>query len=585
MSLACLSLEATAASTFFRDVRVFDGQEIRERTSVLVVDGLIKEVGNVKAPNDAIVIDGRGKTLLPGMIDAHVHNFNAVGQRQALRFGVTTQLDMFTDKALLNNFKLARDSLAPTDLADVFSAGTLVTAPGGHGTQFGLRIPTLPPGADAVAFVIDRVKEGSDFIKLVLEDGTAFNGQIRMGSLDTASLVAAIKTAHDHNKIAVVHVSTEADAMRALEAGADGLAHSFFDKPASDEFVKLAREKKAFVIATLSVNATMAGSAVNRTLSADADLKPFLVSPQVSQLAGTFGMLSVPPALANSTETVRKLHAAGVAVLVGSDAANPGTTYGVTVHGEMELFVKAGMKPIEALRAATGATAKAFRLDDRGAIATGKRADLVLLDGDPTARIEATRRIAGIWKNGTQIKRDPTPLPPPSTAPIAPAGFPISDFESGKATGLYGFWSVTTDAIRGGKSTAAISVVDGGAQGSGKALRMTGIVADGTAVWSGALFNPGARPFSAVNFANRKEITFWIRGDGRTYQVMLFSGQSMQEPPSYQFVATSKDEWKQVRIPLDQFAGADISRLFAVAIVASSPIGSFDALIDSFGIE
>ncbi|HTE39382.1 MAG TPA: amidohydrolase family protein, partial [Steroidobacteraceae bacterium] len=523
-AIAGTAVDASAASTLFKDVRVFDGQEVRQQTSVLVVDGLISAVGNVRAPADAVIVDGKGKTLLPGLIDAHVHNFDPSGQREALRFGVTTQLDMFTDKALLPEFKRGRESLTATDLADVFSAGTLVTAPRGHGTQFGLRIPTLAPGADAAAHVNDRVKEGSDFIKLVLEDGAAFGGQLRFGSLDTASLQAAIKAAHENNKLAVVHVSTEADAIRALEAGADGLAHSFYDKAASDEFVKLAKQKNAFVIATLSINASAAGSNVNKALAGDPDLKPYLLPVQANRLAGSLlGLNSMPAALSSSTETVRKLDVAGVAVLVGSDAANPGTTYGVTVHGEMELLVAAGMTPIEALRAATSATAKAFRLADRGRIAPGKRADLLLVEGDPTTRIQATRRIVGIWKNGSQLKREPTPAPVASTAPIAPPGFPISDFEQGKPNGLYGSWLITTDAMRGGKSTAAMNIVDGGAESSNKALRMTGTVAESPIPWSGAMFNPGPQPYAAVNFSGRKQLSFWIRGDGRPYQVMVFS--------------------------------------------------------------
>jgi hypothetical protein len=172
-----------------------------------------------------------------------------------------------------------------------------------------------------------------------------------------------------------------------------------------------------------------------------------------------------------------------------------------------------------------------------------------------------------------------------STAPIAPQGFPIADFESGKATALYGLWDVTTDAIAGGKSKATINVVDGGAENSNKALRIAGTIADGGVVWAGVMFHPGRAQFAPVNFSGRTHVSFWIRGDGRTYQVMLFTGLSREGTPSVRWANTIKGEWKHVRIPLTEFPGADISRLLAVAIVAGMPAGEFETTIDSFGIE
>src|SRR5207302_10936109 len=129
---------------------------------------------------------------------------------------------------------------------------------------------------------------------------------------------------------------------------------------------------------------------------------------------------------------------------------------------ELELMVREGLTPTQALEAATSAPAKAFHLDDRGAIAQGKRADLVLLDGDPTTDIKATRKIAAVWEAGVPInraawragvdkrfeeaeKRKNTP---------APAGAEwgwVSDFEGGKADAQVGSWSVSTDGRVGRK--------------------------------------------------------------------------------------------------------------------------------------
>src|SRR4029077_12579152 len=154
-------------------------------------------------------------------------------------------------------------------------------------------------------------------------------------------------------------------------------------------------------------------------------------------------------------------------LLAGTDAPNPGTAHGASIHRELELLVQAGLTPIEALTAATAAPARAFHLDDRGRIVPGLRADLLLVKGDPTADITATRDIVSVWKFGVEADR------PAYRAAVekanasrasAPAGSEsglVSDFEDGKATAKYGAgWDISTDSVAQGKSTAAMKVID-----------------------------------------------------------------------------------------------------------------------------
>ena len=154
-----------------RDVRVFDGERFVDGMTVRVRDGLIADVGaDVALPAGMDAIDGRGRTLLPGLIDGHVHTWGDA-RRDALRFGVTTMLDMFSDPAQLPDARREReDPASPAVAADLYSAGLLATADGGHGTQFGIAVPVLRAPADAGAWVDARVAEGSDWIKLVRED-------------------------------------------------------------------------------------------------------------------------------------------------------------------------------------------------------------------------------------------------------------------------------------------------------------------------------------------------------------------------------------------------------------------------------
>ena len=117
-----------------RDVRLFDGERVLEQATVVVREGRIVEAGpGVAVPPGLEVVDGRGHTLLPGLIDAHVHTWgNALAE--TLNFGVTTVLDMFSDPGPARELRRTREALAPRAHADLFTAGHLATAPRGHGT-------------------------------------------------------------------------------------------------------------------------------------------------------------------------------------------------------------------------------------------------------------------------------------------------------------------------------------------------------------------------------------------------------------------------------------------------------------------
>src|SRR5947209_3191122 len=151
-----------STSLFFQHVRVFDGTELISDTNVFVEHGKIAAVGPaLQVPSEAQVIDGTGRTLLPGLIDAHTHTF---GQMlvEALMFGVTTELDMFTDYHMVAEIKRAQANDGNPTMADLFSSGTLATAPHGHGTEYGLTIPTLTSPEEAQAFVDARIAAGSE---------------------------------------------------------------------------------------------------------------------------------------------------------------------------------------------------------------------------------------------------------------------------------------------------------------------------------------------------------------------------------------------------------------------------------------
>jgi len=573
---------APAAEEFIiRDARIFDGEKVLPRASVHVRDGLIVAVGvDIPVSKDIEVIEGAGRTLLPGLIDAHVHTWGDA-RRDALRFGVTTELDMFSAHQQLAAAKLERTSLAATDQADSWSAGTLATAPGGHGTQYGMDIPTVSAPEQASAWVAARKAEGSDYIKIVREDLHVYTGKQDMPTLDDATAAALVRAAHDQGLRAVVHASAQASARQVLRDGADGLVHVFQDAPADDDFIALARERKTFVVATLSVIAGFAGE--RQTLSDDTRLVAFLSQGQKQTLQSRMAVGHANPALiANARESVRRLHAAGVTLLAGTDAPNPNTAHGVSLHQELEELVRAGLSPQESLAAATSIPAKVFSLQDRGRIGVGLRADLLLVEGDPTVDITATRAIAGIWKNGHRVDRS---LAADKATMTLRKGI-VGDFdaETLDSTGKSG-WLATTDKMMGGASTVELSRIANGADGSAGALRISGEIAGGAVwPWAGAMYSPGATAMAPVDAGTATELVLHARGDGREYSVMLFSGAQARSMPAM-LVIHPTAQWSEFRLKLDDFPGADKTMLRAVGFTAGAPAGPFQVDIDAVEIR
>ncbi len=349
----------TGTAFAIRDVRLFDGAKVVAHANVVARAGLIAGVGpHAAIPAGTTIVDGRGETLLPGLIDAHVHAFGHA-RRDAIRFGVTTELDMFADPRQIAAAKATRESTAPTPVADLWSAGVLATVPHGHGTEYGFAIPTLTTPAEADAWVRDRLAEGSDYVKIIVEDGSAYGHPLP--TLDAATITALVAAAHRNGRLAIAHVATEAGAKTAVDAGIDGLAHVFVDRPASPELVALAKRNGVFVVATLSVAASSSGSDVGRRLADDPRLAPWLASGQADGLRAAFpAAWQKPDFLAHAEDSVRRLHAAGVPILAGTDAGNPGTAHGVSLHGELALLVASGLTPVEALAAATSEPARPF---------------------------------------------------------------------------------------------------------------------------------------------------------------------------------------------------------------------------------
>ena len=355
------------------NVKVFDGNKLTDERTVVIDHGVILD-----ATTADTTVDGQHGTLLPGFIDSHVHLMNVAQLEQGTQWGCTTMLDMGSQSMALTNSLRHRQGLA-----DIRGVGNPASAPGGmQTTRMGMPASSALTGpADADRFVAERVVEGADYIKVIVEDPR------RMGSaaLDVATITALVAAAHQAGLKVIAHVTTLAAHINAADAGVDVLTHAPLDADVDD---------------------TLARSLATRGI---VSVPTLIMMRSVARIAERLPTHGAGVDYAHARQTVSALHRAGVTILAGTDAntapASPSPIqHGEGLHEELGLLVEAGLTPLEALRSATVVPAAFFGFTDRGVIEPDRRADLLLIDGDPTQDIAATRTILGVWVAGVKVR-------------------------------------------------------------------------------------------------------------------------------------------------------------------------------------
>ncbi|MFJ6054220.1 amidohydrolase family protein [Streptomyces sp. NPDC092307] len=403
------------STTAITGARIFDGEKPLGITTVVIEAGKIVQLGG-HAPAGAEVVDGTGATLLPGLIDAHVHTYRG-GLALALKFGVTTELEMQGTHTRDRRGAISEDD----SVADVRSCGFALTPPGGHpselfpegfdpGKQAGRHRGEPPYHPDATspeaaaASIPQLIARGSDYIKFMIDDGSV-EGHPGLPMLDQATLNAGVNEAKKHGALTVAHALTIDATRMAIEAGIEGLVHLFVEPP-TDEIITLIKDAGIFVVPCAVLNASLMGI-TGGELADDPRVASRLDTDWDATLRSRFGHYPQGK-LQDVLDSIKALADAGVDLLVGTDVSQPlpflgGLAHGASVHQELQHLVAAGLTPAAALRAATATTARRFHLSDRGRIAEGLRADLLLVDGDPTATITDTLNTRAVWRRGTRL--------------------------------------------------------------------------------------------------------------------------------------------------------------------------------------
>lgn len=323
----------------------------------------------VPVPSGARVLDVRGGTILPGFINAHVHEaFDALRLQAWAQAGVTTVRDMeilATGPGVLESMMaLRRTTLAAPGNARLVSAGYIITVPGGYGRTY----VTSPE--EAQQRVLEMLDLGVDLIKFSLETGYASRHDLPL--LSPAEVAAIVAAAHERGRRVTVHVTQTWALREAVEAGADEAAHMPYDA-LPDELIRHMVDEGFVVVPTLTV------------------LEAF------GALSGTSGNLT-------------RFVAAGGQVALGNDYTSvPQNGFdhfelGMPMH-EIGRMREAGMTPMQIVVAATRTAARACgREDDLGVLAEGKIADVLVLDGDPLTDLLALTRVRLVVHDGVVIR-------------------------------------------------------------------------------------------------------------------------------------------------------------------------------------
>lgn len=361
---SCSSTEKTNI-TIIKGVNLFDGETLMENVTIAFEKDSILEISTGKGSYKGEIIDGKGKTIIPPLLNAHVHAWEVKKLKEAANAGVFGLLDMHNTDWAVKKMKSYRDSVG---YAYFYSSGPGATVPEGHGTQFGIKVPTINETTSPTQFVEDRVKNQSDYIKILREPFRA--------TINFQQTQEVITAAHGHSKLCVSHVSHLKDAMKLAEQGVDGFVHVWWDEEITEPQLDSLAGIDLFMVPTLVV--------IKGALESGWGKDPLPFDKVVNQ--------------------VNEIYKKGIPILAGTDCPNLNLNCDSDLFSEMFLLSEAGMTNEDVLKAATSNVYKSFGLEEFGVLKKGSKASFVMIDGNPLATMDDIKKVEAIWQNGERIK-------------------------------------------------------------------------------------------------------------------------------------------------------------------------------------
>ena len=392
VSVWSVSNRAQTPVTVFEGARVIigDGRAPIENATIVVDGARIAQVGraaDVKVPAGAARVSLAGKTVMPAIIDTHVHlsqEREALTQdlRRRSYYGVSAAMSLGQDVGDLP-FQMRAQTLPGA--ARFFTAGRGLTAPEPGRTTAPYWITTAAEGRKAVQ---ELAAQKVDIVKVWVDDR---NGQFKKLTPDLYG--AVIDEAHKHSLRVTAHLFTLEDAKGLWRAGIDAFAHGVRDRDIDEEFLAMVKTRPAFVLVP---------NLPDRGVKTDVSwLKGSLPPAEFQKLeAGNTDRPEAQAQFGIQARNLARMNAAGVRIAVGSDGNVPWAP-----HVEMADMVASGMTPMQVIVAATRNGAEFLRMTDAGTLAAGKSADFIVLDANPLDDITNTRRIASVYLRGAAVDR------------------------------------------------------------------------------------------------------------------------------------------------------------------------------------
>lgn len=436
-SMAAAAQDQTATVTVFLGARLIDGTGATTiEKSVLVIQGdrivAVGKQGKVHYPKKANVIDAHGKTIIPGLINAHGHlgmvldaeaspdaytPINVEGELlQYEQYGITSMISLGFNADLLYDLRQQQKN-GEIGGASIFTADRGFGVPNGMPPQAvgpdRLYRPATPE--EARADVRASAARHPDIIKLWLDDGYG-----RYPKMQPEIYQAIIDESHKQGLRVAAHIVYLEDARALLADGVDVLAHSVRDKTVDPGFIQMVKAHNVLYIPTLNLEEAFFIFAEHPEIMADPfferavspNLLKMFESPDYRQkVESNPDLARHKAALATAIRNLKLLSDAGVRIAMGTDSgAFPERVPGWAEQRELELMVQAGLTPMQTLVAATKVSAQVLGASDRGTLEAGRRADLLVLAANPLQDIRNTQKIAAIWHGGREVKpRVPAP--------------------------------------------------------------------------------------------------------------------------------------------------------------------------------
>ena len=412
--LACLIGCSTAAAqpVAFTDARIIDGTGAAVIfPGTLVMDqGKIVAVGSpadITIPADARVISLDGKTLMPGLVNAHGH----AGGVRGLESGHYSEENLLRQLSLYASYGVT----SVVSLGDDEEAGFQLRNTQNHAELDRARLfvagPVLNPStaAQAAEMVDQTASLNPDFIKIRVDDNLGRTPKM------SAEVYEAVSARADVHGIPLsVHTYYQQDTKDLLRVGADHIAHSIRDSHIDDEFIQLMRERDICYTPTLTRELSTYVYESEPTFfsdpfflaGVDTDVLTTLREPERQQrMAQNAAAQQYKAALPIAMSNLKTLSDAGVRIAMGTDSGPAARFQGYFEHLEMWMMQDAGMTPMQIIKSATADAAACMNLTDTGTLEVGKWADLIVLEQNPLEDIRNTRSIEQVWIAGNQLRR------------------------------------------------------------------------------------------------------------------------------------------------------------------------------------